>query len=561
MIILGAFVSADKSRLFQTAQGSGWVAWILLGVIALVFAWIWFLLRRLWRLQSEQRKLLEEQSILEKRDSELRLENAERIKLERILERGKQEWEGIFDAVQDAIIVSDASGIIIRCNDTATQLLHKRFDELVNYPIDQIVLGQKEYHDLTIREAFGETYLGETGQWFDLTRYPLNFGEDHSGTITILRDITERKRVEAIIAHQNEYLQTLINNSPVAILTTDLNRSVTSCNPAFSTLFGYSEQETLGKKFDLMIVNEALASEAIVMADMVMKSEWVKGITQRLNKNGSLLDVEISGVPLNFNNELIGALWIYHDITELMQARRLAEAADRAKSEFLANISHEIRTPMNGIMGMLDLTLGTELSDEQYSFQVAARDSAEALLNTLNSVLDFSKIEAGQLQLEQIPFDLTAVVEGVVQTLANHSIAKAIELLSFVDPKVPPRLKGDPSRLRQILLNLVGNAIKFTEVGEVLLRAEVENLDDDGVEIQFAVKDTGIGIPADRQQVIFERFVQADGSTTRQYGGTGLGLTISKELVEMMGGMVKVESVPNRGSTFSFLLRIRENYR
>ncbi len=386
----------------------------------------------------------------------------------------------------------------------------------------------------------------------------------------------ENARLYQEAQREKQYFESLVLNSPVAIVVTDLDSQVTGWNPYAEKLFGYTQTEAVGRPIDQLVTAEADRAEALTYNQRVRHGEVAHGFTQRCRKDGSLVAVELLGVPVSIAGRHVGQLVIYHDITELQRARQAAEAANRAKSEFLANMSHEIRTPMNAIIGMTDLLLDTTLTARQREFAATVRESSDALLMIINDILDFSKIEAGKLDLEQQPFDLRECLDAALDVVAGRAMEKGLDLACLVEAHVPSILIGDSGRLRQILINLLSNAVKFTDQGEVVLSVSAEAESQPPAKrpghsklealllpvaylLHVTVRDTGVGIPPDQVGRLFRSFSQLDTSTTRKYGGTGLGLAISKRLVEMMGGQIWVESEgqPGQGSVFHITFSAR----
>ena len=413
---------------------------------------------------------------------------------------------------------------------------------------------------------------------------------DYAGKTAVLsfnRDVTGQVEAAETLRKANELVRAVVQESPVAITALDAGGLVRLWNPAAERLFGWNEGEVLGGP--LPIVPPADRGFHQSISGRAMRGETVSNLElRRKRKDGSWVDIQLSTAPIfDARHQIVAHLGVINDITErkraeeklkryaadleaardvqeqntreltkafeeLAIAKVRAEAASQAKSEFLANMSHEIRTPLNGILGMSELLFDTPLSAEQSEYLTMLKFSTDALLTLVNDILDFSKIEARKITLDAIEFKLPESLGDTLKSLAVRASQKGLELACSLSPQVPEYLIGDPGRLRQIILNLVGNAIKFTEKGEVVVQVEVDSQSEDHAMLHFSVRDTGIGIPPEKQQIIFGPFEQADASTTRRYGGTGLGLAITSHLVKLMGGRIWVESAPGQGSTFHF---------
>ena len=408
----------------------------------------------------------------------------------------------------------------------------------------------------------------------------------------ILEDITERKLIEDELKNSQRRLADIIEFLPDAVMVMDAEGRITSWNRAMEVMTGVKAADILGKgNYEHAI--PFYGERRPVLIDLVMEPvEKVLATYAHLQRHGDILRGQghITGLPggelffsghatalRDFSGNIVGAIETVRDVTErkrfedvLAQAKEAAESANRAKSAFLAMMSHEIRTPMNAIIGMSSLLLDSSLNARQRDFVQTIRNSGESLLTIINDILDFSKIEAGKLELEESPFDVRECVESSLELFSFRARNRGLELGCFIDSRVPTAVFGDPTRVNQNLVNLIGNAIKFTERGEIVVRVDARRIEKQSdaqahgegtnqsapwFELHFSVRDTGIGIQPERMKHLFRAFSQADSSTARRYGGTGLGLAISKRLTEMMGGRIWAESEPGKGSTFHFTIQ------
>jgi PAS domain S-box-containing protein len=497
----------------------------------------------------------------------------ERVRAEEELRRQKQYSVGIVQYSPVAIVTVDFDAKVVGWNPAAEKLFGYTAEEAIGRDIDSMVAKGSGLHAEAVtfsdRGIRGDSFHAITkrtrkdGSLVDveLEGVPVIVGGERVGMIAIYHDLSELKRTEQALLEQKQYLEAVVQNSPVAIVTTDmrdepgssdLTPKVVSWNPAAEKLFGYTAEEAIGRNLDDLVANlDEIRDEARSYNRHSASGELLRAIARRTRKDGSLVDVEVLALPVKVGQEQQGVIVIYYDITELVLARQSAEAANEAKSAFLATMSHEIRTPMNAVIGMSGLLLDTSLNEEQREFAEIIRNSGDSLLTIINDILDFSKIEAGKMELESQPFDLRECIESALDLVAPRAAEKGLELAYLLDEKVPRGVLGDVTRLRQILINLLGNAVKFTERGEVVLNV-VTKRRAWAHDLHFSVRDTGLGISAEQISRLFQSFSQADASTARKHGGTGLGLAISRRLTELMGGKMWAESEPGAGSTFHF---------
>ncbi len=477
--------------------------------------------------------------------------------------------DGIIKSIGESLVVASPESRILTVNAATCRMSGYAESELIGQPLTMLFAQESgvpvsadAIDNRTVNDV-ESVYLAKDG-----SRIPISFSRTAlqldsnraQGTVCVAKDITERKRAEQSLRESEQKLSLHIRQTPLAVIEWNLKAEVVEWNPAAENVFGYSREEAIGRPMaELLVPKSDRKVAAQEWQALISRKTGRHSFSENLTKAGSTIICDWYNTPLDSEGRVIGVASMVQDFTErarmettLRQARDVAVESARLKAEFLANMSHEIRTPMNGVIGMTGLLLDTELSVEQREFAETIHSSGDALLTIINDILDFSKIEAGKLQFETLDFDLRNVIEDTVELLAERAYEKKIELAFLIHDDVPTELRGDPGRLRQVLTNLIGNAIKFTEHGEVVVRAEKECDTGTGVVVRFTVSDTGIGISEVTQRNLFQAFTQADGSTTRKYGGTGLGLAISKQLVALMNGKIGVTSEPEKGATFWF---------
>ena len=427
--------------------------------------------------------------------------------------------------------------------------------------VEYEILAAQDIQSLVVVPlAARQETLGFLG--FDTVRYRRSWPPEIINLLQLAGDMfvgaIQRLEAENALREQQFFAQQIMDHMGQGLTVTDLEGRFTYVNPAFARLLGYSSAELIGKS-PLHLTDDDF-QDALRQAHQMRQAGLNNAYETRLrHRDGQSVYVLNSGVPYLVDGQVAGSIVVVTDLTQRkkieeaeQRARQEAEAAARAKSEFVANMSHELRTPLNAIIGLADLLLETPLNPEQQEFLGTVRQSGEALLAIVNDVLDFSKIDAGKMTLIVEPFSLRQCVEEAVDLVATQAMQKGLELITYIHPKLPQMVEGDESRLRQILVNLLNNGVKFTESGEVVVTVEGQKRENGRYQLQFAVRDSGIGIPLNHLSTLFKPFTQIDSSASRRYGGTGLGLVISRRLVEMMGGHIWVESQEGHGSTFHF---------
>jgi len=493
------------------------------------------------------------------------------------LDNSKQRIHAIVDTAVDAVITINDRGIIESFNPSAEKHFGYTANEVIGKNIKILMpesyrhqhddylqhyrqTGEKQIIGIG-REVVAQRKDGSTLPiHLSISEFSISGQKMFSG---IVRDISEARQAQSDILSRENRIQAIVDTIVDSIIVIDAKGSIQTFNPSAERLFGYHSDEVKGWNINrLMPEPYAGEHDGYLHNYLTTGEKKVIGIGREVtgkHRDGSTFPMELSVSEMEVDGERMFT-GIVRDISErkhseraLILAKEKAEQATRSKSEFLANMSHEIRTPMNGVLGMLELLqVTTNLDLKQRGFTETARNSARSMLTIINDILDFSKIEAGQLKLENIAFVLRKTLDDATEMMSTLATSKHIKLRCFIQDGLPENISGDPVRLRQVLVNLISNAIKFTHDGEVDVAITLEEESDKYIKLRFEIKDSGIGISASNQDTLFDAFSQADGSITRKFGGTGLGLSISKQLTQLMGGDIGVNSIEGQGSTFWF---------
>ena len=500
---------------------------------------------------------------------------SERLAAERSLRESQAALRKIVDSVADPLSVTDMTGMYLDVNDAFVTTTGYSREEVIGKRIWEVPLTDWSTANLNsivellekgvVRNSESLMRTKSGAEIPVLTSVVMMELNGKQCGLTIARDISERKQQELKLKQSEEYFRTLIESSSDVILVIDYSGNIILLGGAGRGALGYSREEIIGTNGVSLVHPDDVMKQADATRYAFMNPEKVVRSEARIRTgDGQWIECEFVGRATRdpAGNPIV--LTTMRDISErkhaereLAKARDQALAASKAKSEFLSSMSHEIRTPMNAILGMSDLMAETELTPEQRRCIDTVISNGNALLELINSILDLAKVESGRLSLEQVEFDVIELTEKVADTLAVRAHGKGLELALRFAPNLPRVLIGDPLRLRQVLINLIGNAIKFTEAGQVLVEVEPDPASEVPGSLKFSVRDSGIGIPADQLATIFSAFTQADSSTTRRYGGSGLGLAIVDRLVALMGGYVRAESTARQGSVFYFTVELR----